>query len=164
LLFVFHSLDPSKRFPLPSTKLISIISWTLFVCALEIAAQSNFIAPDALATINHNIADSFVNAHNVYYTEIPNIALSQASIASFCLHQCIAYQANATGNVPCLGFSVDMGTIYPPNPNDTAIRWFCTAFNALLTPELYQALEPDVDTYMHLIGVNRVCEGTFRAY
>jgi hypothetical protein len=166
--------------------LISIISWTLFVCALETIAQSNFtnstnssatncnsptgfantvvFAPDALATTNHKIADSFVNTHYVYYTESPNIAPSQASIASFCLDQCIAYQANATGNVPCLGFSVDMGTVYTPNPNDTAIRWFCTAFDALLSPELYQLLEPDVYSYMYLIGVNRVCEGTFRAY
>jgi len=127
-------------------------------------ANTVVFPPDALATTNHKIADSFVNTHYVYYTESPNIAPSQASIASFCLDQCIAYQANATGNVPCLSFNIDMGTIYPPNPNDTAIRWLCTAFDPSLTPELYQALEPDVDSYMHAVGVNRVCEGTFRAY
>lgn len=110
------------------------------------------------------IADSFVNAHYVYYTEIANTALFQASIASFCLDQCIASKANATGNVPCLSINIHLGTIYPSNPNDTAIRWLCTAFDAPSTPELYQPLEPDVDSYMHPAGVNRVCEGTFRAY
>lgn len=121
-------------------------------------------APDALATVNHQIADSFVNAHAVYYTEILNTALSQASIASYCLDQCVSYQGNATGNAPCLSFSVDIGRPYPPDPSDTAVRFFCTAFDELLTVGLYEAVEAGVESYIHTVGVNRICGGVFRAY
>lgn len=159
------------------------MSWIILIYTLTTSAQSNttnttvptcsspigfantvLFAPDALATVNHQIADYFVNTHAVYYTEIPNTALSQASIASFCLDQCISYQANATGNAPCLSFSVDMGKPYPPDPSDTAIRWFCTAFDQPLTVDLYEAVAAGVESYMHAVGVNRLCEGTFRAY
>ncbi|MCJ1461278.1 hypothetical protein MMC28_011660 [Mycoblastus sanguinarius] len=165
-----------------------ILSCALFIYSFSTKAQSNttntntttpatppclsptgfantvVFTPDPLATVGHEIADSFVNAHYIYYTDIPNIALSQASIASFCLDQCVAYQANATGNAPCLSFSVDMGRQYPPVANDTEIRWYCTAFDAPLTADLYGALEAGVESYMHVVGVNRMCEGMFRAY
>ena len=125
-------------------------------------ANTVVFAPNALATINHQIDDSFVNTHAVDFTEVLNIAISQAAVASFCLDTCIAYTGNATSNLPCLSFSVDMGKPYPPNASDTAVRWFCTIFDAALSPGLYEAI--DAESYMHAVGVNRVCEGTFRAY
>ncbi len=125
-------------------------------------ANTVVFAPNALATINHQIDDSFVNTHAVDFTEILNVAISQAAVASFCLDRCIAYTGNATSDLPCLSFSVDMGEPYPPNASDTAVRWFCTTFDAALSPELYEAI--DAESYMHAVGVNRVCEGTFRAY
>lgn len=125
-------------------------------------ANTVVFAPNALATINHQISESFVNTHAVDFTEILNIAISQAAVASFCLDRCIAYPGNATSDLPCLSFSVDMGEPYPPNASDTALRWFCTTFDAALSPELYEAI--DAESYMHAVGVNRVCEGTFRAY
>ena len=125
-------------------------------------ANTVVFAPNALATINHQISESFVDTHAVDFTEILNIAISQAAVASFCLDRCIAYPGNATSDLPCLSFSVDMGEPYPPNASDTALRWFCTTFDAALSPELYEAI--NAESYMHAVGVNRVCEGTFRAY
>ncbi len=125
-------------------------------------ANTVVFAPAALATVNHQIDDAFVDTHAVYFTEILNIAIPQAAIASFCLDECIAYTGNSTSDLPCLSFSVDMGEPYPPNASDTAVRWFCTTFDAQLSPELYEAI--DAESYMHAVGVNRVCEGTFRAY
>ena len=125
-------------------------------------ANTVVFALNALATLNHNIDELFVTTHAVDFAEIPNIALSQAAIASFCLDKCIAYPGNATSKLPCLSFSADMGRPYPPNASDTAVRWYCTIFDAALSPELYQAI--DAESYMHAVGVNRVCEGSFRAY
>ena len=125
-------------------------------------ANTVVFAPNALATINHQIDDSFVNTHAVDFAEISNVALSQAAVASFCLDKCIAYPGNATSKLPCLSFSADMGRPYPPNASDTAVRWFCTIFDAVLSPGLYEAI--DAESYMHAVGVNRVCEGSFRAY
>ena len=55
-----------------------------------------------------------------------------------------------------------MGRPYPPNASDTTVRWYCTIFDEVLRPELYGLIE--VENYMHAVGVNRVCEGSFRAY
>jgi len=115
-------------------------------------------------TINHQLADSFVNAHADCYNPILNTFLTQASIASFCLDRWISYKANATGNPPCLSFSVDIGRLYQPVVNDTAIRWFCTAVHALLTLDLYEAVDVGVESYMHAIVVNPLCGGTFRGF
>ena len=125
-------------------------------------ANTVVFAPNALATTNHQISPSFVTTHAIDFTEILNIAISQAAIASFCLDRCIAYPGNATSDLPCLSFSVDMGEPYPPNASDTALRWFCTAFDAPLSPGLYEGIE--AESYMHAVGVNRVCGGSFRAY
>ena len=125
-------------------------------------ANTVVFAPDALATVNHQIDDAFVYTHAVYFTEILNIAIPQAAIASFCLDVCLTYTGNSTSDLPCLSFSVDMGEPYPPNASDTALRWYCTTFDAPLHPDLYEAI--DAESYMHAVGVNRVCEGTFRAY
>ena len=124
-------------------------------------ANTVVFAPDALATVNHQIAGSFEYTHFVYFTEVPNTDLSQATVASFCLDECIAYQGNSSSNLPCLSFSVDMGAPYPPNASDTAVRWYCTAFDVPLSPDLYEAVA--VDSFMHAVGVNRICDGTFRA-
>ena len=125
-------------------------------------ANTVVFAPDALASRNHRIETTFEYTHAIYFNELFNTDLPQATIASYCLDQCVAYKGNATSNLPCLSFSVDMGAPYPPNASDTVVRWFCTAFDAPLSPDLYELI--DADSYMHAVGVNRVCEGTFRAY
>ena len=129
------------------------------------------------------LKDSFLFPHLLFYYTDTNIALSEAAFASFCLDQCIAYQPNAnavdlstmTDNLPpsyvsnqtgpCLSFTVDMGMPYPPNPNDTALRWYCEAFDQYLAEDLSDYEPVDAPgSYMHALGVNRACGSGYRAY
>ena len=129
------------------------------------ARFANTIVPaiGPLATSKHSVALAFELAHTVFFTDNLNTSIPQAIIATSCLDQCVAYQPpNATAG-PCLGFEVDLGKPYPPNASDTASRWFCTAYDRYLTPEDYVAVDAP-GSYVGLVGVNRVCEGTFRAY
>ena len=57
-----------------------------------------------------------------------------------------------------------MGKLYPPDPKDTALRWYCTAFNEFLTESLFEAVQEGVQSYMHAVAVNRVCGAGFRAF
>ena len=129
------------------------------------ASSANTIVPaiGPLATSKHSVALSFELAHTVFFTDNLNTTIPQAIIASSCLKQCVAYQPLNATTGPCLSFEVDLGKPYPPNANDTASRWFCTAYDQYLTPEDYVAVDAP-GSYIGLVGVNRVCEGTFRAY
>lgn len=129
------------------------------------ALFANSVVPaiGPLATSRHSVALAFETAHTVFYTDNLNTTIPQAIIATSCLDQCVAYQpANATAG-PCLSFEVDLGKPYPPNASDTAMRWYCTAYDQYLTPEDYVAADAP-GSYIGLVGVNRVCGGTFRAY
>ena len=129
------------------------------------ASFANTVVPaiGPLATSKHSVALSFELAHTVFFTDTLNTTIPQAIIATSCLEQCVAYQPLNATTGPCLSFEVDLGKPYPPNPNDTASRWFCTAYDQYLTPEDYAAVDAP-GSYVGLVGVNRVCEGTFRAY
>ncbi|KAL9610882.1 MAG: hypothetical protein Q9167_004423, partial [Letrouitia subvulpina] len=121
--------------------------------------------------------------HILFFYTDTNIRLSQAAFASFCLDQCIAYQPdlNATNLPsetpalppffvtnrpgPCRSFTVDMGKPFPPNPNDTAPRWYCEAFDQYLAEDLSDFVPVDAPgSYMYGLGVNRGCGGSYRAY
>lgn len=123
---------------------------------------ANTIVPAAgpLATSKHCVAPPFELAHTVFFTDNPNTTIPQAVIATACLEQCAAYRAP---NATCLSFEVDLGKPYPPNASDAAPRWFCTAYDRYLTPGDYVAVDAP-GSYVGLVGVNRVCGGTFRAY
>lgn len=129
------------------------------------------------------INPAFLSEHLLFFYTDKNTALSQAAFASFCLDQCIAYQpnpnvielpadstslpdffvTNKTG--PCLSFTVDMGKLYPPNPNDVTPRWYCDAFDKYLAQDLSDFVPVDAPgSFMHSLGVNRACEGGYRAY
>lgn len=129
------------------------------------------------------IEPSFFSQHLLFYYTDQNTALSQAAFASFCLDQCIAYQPNhnpanlSTGPGgllpasyvtsrpgPCLSFTVDVGKPYPPNPNDTAPRWFCEAYDTFFAQDLSDYVPVDAPgSFMYSLGVNRACGG-IRAY
>lgn len=120
-------------------------------------------APRALATSNFEIAPAFSDAHAVFIITDANTALSEASIASFCLDQCIAYQPNGTTG-PCLSFNVNLGLPIPPTPSGPE-QWFCSGFDAYLADDGSDYVPVEVEgSYMFGLGVNRVCNGTYRAY
>lgn len=129
-----------------------------------------------------SLTNSFLFEHILFFYTDTNIAISEAAFASFCLDQCIAYQpdpkakplptegslppsyvGNKTG--PCLSFTVDMGKPFPPNTNDTALRWYCEAFDKYLAEDLsdYETFDSP-GSFMHALGVNRACGGGYRAF
>lgn len=55
---------------------------------------------------------------------------------------------------------MDMARPYPPVANDTGIEWFRSAFDALPTPDVYEAVDLVMRSCMHAVGINRLCEGT----
>ena len=121
-------------------------------------------APLPLATSNFEVAPTFTAAHTLFIIEILNVALSEATIASFCLDQCIAYKSNSTTG-PCLSFDVTLGKPIPPTDNGGPMRWFCSGYDAYLANDGSDYALVDVEgSYMFGLGVNRVCSGTYRAY
>ena len=121
-------------------------------------------APRALATSNFEIAPAFAAAHSVFVITDTNLALSEAVIASFCLDQCIAYRPNGTTG-PCLSFNVNLGRPIPPTGNGGPVQWFCSGYDAYLANDGSDYVPVDVEgSYMYGLGVNRVCNGTYRAY
>ena len=123
----------------------------------------------------------FLLQHLLFYYTDTNVLLSEAAFASFCLDQCVGFQpdpkagpapstslppsyvSNSTG--PCLSFTVDMGKPYPPTANDTGLRWYCEGFDRYVAEDLSDYEPVDAPgSYMHALGVNRVCGGTYRAF
>ena len=127
-------------------------------------ANSVVPAPRALATANFQVVPAFANANTVFKLQNLDIALSEASIATTCLDQCVAFKANSTKG-PCLSFTVNLGKPIPPTGNGGPTQWFCTGFDKYLANDGSDYVAVDVaGSYMHSVGVNRVCNGTYRAY
>ncbi|KAL8952121.1 MAG: hypothetical protein Q9222_001933 [Ikaeria aurantiellina] len=132
-----------------------------------------------------NVLNRYINS---------NTLLPQASFASFCLDQCIsyhpdpsaapipisgtqplAYVSNRTG--PCLSFIVNMGKPFPEDlnmgntstipddPNDNAARWYCIGFSQYLALDQSDFVPAEASgTFMYSLGVNRACDGRYRAF
>lgn len=121
-------------------------------------------APDALALSTFRVAPAFTSKHTLFITTDLNTAQSEAAVATSCLKQCAAYQHNATSG-PCLSFDINLGKPIPSPPagQDSLPRWYCSGYNAPLSPADYVAVNVP-GSFLHSLGVNRVCEGTYRAY
>lgn len=61
-----------------------------------------------------------------------------------------------------------MGKPFPPNPDDTALRWYCEAFDTYLAEDLSDFEPVDAEgSFMHALAVNRDCGegmGGYRAF
>lgn len=58
-----------------------------------------------------------------------------------------------------------MGKPYPPNPSDTATRWYCEGFGEYFEEDESDFVPVDAPgSYMYGLGVNRACGGDYRAY
>ena len=127
-------------------------------------ANSVVPAPRALATSEFEVKPSFSDAHTVFQKRTLDITLSEASIATSCLDECVAYKANSTTG-PCLSFNVNLGKPIPPTGNGGPTQWFCSGFDEYLASDGsdYEAVDV-AGSYMYSLGVNRVCNGTYRAY
>lgn len=120
--------------------------------------------PPALATSTFQIAPSFASAHTLFIIDNLDARFSEATVASFCSDECIAYQPNSTTG-PCLSFNVYLGKPVPPTGTAGPTQWFCSGFDAYLAEDGsdYEAVDTP-GSFMYGIGVNRVCGGTYRAY
>ncbi|KAI4101086.1 MAG: hypothetical protein LQ339_005209 [Xanthoria mediterranea] len=121
--------------------------------------------PNPLATPSYEVDPAFAAQHIIFLFGELNGLFSRATIGTFCLEQCISYKppANATNGGPCLSFNVNIGRPIPVEANGDAPRWYCSGFDAFLSPEVF--VKRDVPgSFLHSQSVNRTCEGTFRAY
>ncbi|CAD6580789.1 MAG: hypothetical protein ASARMPREDX12_000266 [Alectoria sarmentosa] len=115
-------------------------------------------APLPLATSNFQIAPAFTAAHTLFVIQNLNAAFPEATIASFCLDQCIAFRPNSTTG-PCLSFDVNLGRPIPPTGNGGTMQWFCSGYDAYLTNDGSDYVPVDVQgSYMFGLGVNRDSE------
>lgn len=121
-------------------------------------------APSALARSNFQVAPAFATAHQVVEFRTVDITISEASIATECLNRCVAYEPNSTTG-PCLSFNVNLGKPIPPTGMGGPTQWFCSGFDAYLANDGSDFVPVDVGgSYMFGLDVNRVCNGTYRAY
>lgn len=114
--------------------------------------------PDALTDKHFYPSDQFNSTHGLFgFTDL-NIDLPEAVVTSFCLDKCIAFPG-------CVSIFVNQGRPYPPGASgdDTAPRWYCAAFDAPLSADVYRVIDAP-ESFLYGLGVNRVCEGTYRAY
>ena len=120
-------------------------------------------APASLGP-SFQIKPSFNAAHEVFQFENLPGTLSEASVATFCLEQCVVYQPNATRG-PCLSFNVNLGRPVPPTGNGGPTQFFCSGFDAPIASDGsdYQIVTIP-GAYLYPISVNRVRNGTFRAF
>ena len=127
-------------------------------------ANSVVPAPRALATSNFQVAPTFTATHTVLEIQTVDIALSEASIATTCLDECVAYKPNSTTG-PCLSIFVNIGKPIPPTGTGGPTQWFCGGFDKYLASDGSDYVAVDVaGSYMNGLGVNRGCNGTYRAY
>ena len=121
-------------------------------------------APSALARSNFAVAPAFAAAHQVIEFRTVDITVSEASIATECLNRCVAYKPNSTTG-PCLSFNVNLGRPIPPTGNGGPFQYFCSGFDAYLANDGSDFVPVEVaGSYEFGLDVNRVCNGTYRAY
>ena len=121
-------------------------------------------APSGLARSNFAVAPAFAAAHQVIEFRTVDITVSEASIAIECLDRCVAYKANSTTG-PCLSFNVNLGRPIPPTGNGGPLQYFCSGFDAYLANDGSDFVPVEVaGSYQFGLDVNRVCNGTYRAY
>ena len=120
-------------------------------------------APPSLGP-SFQVKPSFAAAHSVFlFDELP-ASFSEASIATFCFEQCLVYQPNATRG-PCLSFNVNLGKPVPPTGNGGPTQYFCSGFDAYIAGDGSDLVAVDIPgSYLYPIAINRVCNGTYRAY
>ena len=121
-------------------------------------------APSALARSNFAVSPAFAAAHTVIEFRTTDTTVSEASIATECLDRCVAYKPNSTTG-PCLSFNVNLGRPVPPTGNGGPLQYFCSGFDAYLANDGSDFVPVDVTgSYQFGLDVNRVCNGTYRAY
>lgn len=118
--------------------------------------------PDALANVHYYVSPQFSTAHSLFLSTDLNIDLPEAVIARYCLDQCIAYRS--TGRT-CLSVFINQGKPFPLGSmgSDNSPRWYCAGYDAPLSPGVYQEIDAP-ESYLYGLGINRACNGTYRAY
>ncbi|MCJ1422649.1 hypothetical protein MMC29_000529 [Sticta canariensis] len=160
--YVCNAAKSKSAAPSPTSR--SKFSTTNETCTSPTGSTNKFVrTPERLANTNFYLSDNFSTAHTLFEIVDPNIDLPETVIARFCLEKCIAYRPSG-GHGSCLSIFIDQGRPYPPGRlgNDTALRWFCGGFDAPLSGDDYTAVDAS-DSFLYGLGVNRVCNGTYRA-
>lgn len=119
-------------------------------------------APDYLANAHFTPSPEFNATHSLFILTDLNIDLPEAVFASFCLDKCFEY---GSGTRTCRSIFVNEGKPYPPGVmgSDTAPRWYCVAYDAPLSASVYRIIDAP-ESYLHGLGINRVCDESYRAY
>ena len=166
LLAAFHASAQSTATPPPYPQNATTTPTPTPTCASPFGFANTVVpAPRALATAEFEIAPAFTAAHSLFLSITDDTTLSEAVIATACLDRCIAYRANNSTTGPCLSFFVNIGMPIPPTGNGGPARWFCDGYDASLAEDGSDYVPVGVEgSYMHGLGVNRVCNGTYRAY
>ncbi|KAI4170269.1 MAG: hypothetical protein LQ346_008882 [Caloplaca aetnensis] len=125
-------------------------------------ANKAVVLPSPLATPSFEVDPAFAAQHLLFLFGELNGRFPRATVATFCLEQCIQYQAtNATTmkGPECVSFNVNRGRPIPPElEGGNEPRWFCSGFDEVLGPEVF--VKRDVEgAFMYPLGVNRVCGG-----
>ena len=133
-------------------------------CTQPTGLANTFVPAPLPSDISYKIAPSFVAALSVFvFNDLPG-SFSEASIATFCFEQCVAFQPNATRG-QCLSFNVNYGSPVPPTGDGGPARFYCTGFDALVATDGSDFQAVDVPgSFLYPISVNRVCNGSYRAY
>lgn len=137
-------------------------STTTETCASPTGFANQVVpAPDYLANAHFSPSSEFNATHGLFILTDLNIDLPEAVIARFCLDKCIAYG----GTRICRSIFVNQGKPYPLGSmgSDNAPRWYCAGYDAPLSASVYRIIDAP-ESYLYGLGINRVCNGTFRAY
>ena len=170
----------SSPTPTPAPSPSPTFSNTTETCASPTGFGNKVVrVPDSLADEHfYPDVDNFDARHALFQITDLNIDLPEAVVTSFCLDKCIAFPSSPR---PCHSIFVNQGKPFalrdgdppppppgsnpppPPSGSDTAPRWYCDGFDVPLTAAVYRIIDAP-ESYLYGLGVNRVCNETYRAY
>ncbi len=160
----FAFLLAAASFPYLSSAATPTNTTPNLTCTHPTGLSNTFIPVPLSLTPSYRILPTFATAHQIFLFDNLPAAFSEASIGTFCLEQCVAYQPDGTTG-PCLSFNVNLGKPVPPTGNGGPTQWFCSGFDNFFDGggEDFESVDVE-ESFLFPISVNRGCGGIFRAY
>ena len=104
----------------------STVPNTTPTCTQPTGLANTYVPAPAFLGRSYQIKPAFDLAHRLFSIDNLPATLSEATVAIYCLEQCITYQTATKG--PCLSFNVNYGKPVPPNNGPP--QFYCTCYDA----------------------------------
>lgn len=130
------------------------------------------LPPKFAAGGHFKLPGPYNEAHQLIITTNPDLSLSEASIATSCLEECVAYSSDGK---KCKSIFVNYGksvpaqfdgAVFPPGSDPDEVKWWCHGYDVFLSEEVFVDVGiGGEEAYKKGVVANRGCENVgFRAF